>query len=167
MVELYDRQKDKVESTNQPKLYRAAMEGNWKDAKAIFDIDRKAKTRKISNLGMTALHVAASCGQSEFVVEMVKKLSKKQLEGRDTHGCTALQMWGLPKQWWRRTQICLTLGKPITHLLLNGDIPQTTRKWWIISTKLLRTKNLVIPSRVIHLLISLWQSFLRGPMIQL
>nr|XP_027090196.1 uncharacterized protein LOC113711218 [Coffea arabica] len=51
---------------------------------------QRAKTSKFSNPGMTALHVAASCGQSEFVVEMVKKLNKKQLEDRDTHGCTAV-----------------------------------------------------------------------------
>ncbi|XP_027150141.1 uncharacterized protein LOC113750349 [Coffea eugenioides] len=90
VVELYGRQKDEAGSTNHPKLYRAAMEGNWKAAKAIFDNDRKAKTRKISNLGMTALHVAASCGQSKFVVELVKTLSEEQLEDRDTLGCTAL-----------------------------------------------------------------------------
>ncbi|XP_071924955.1 uncharacterized protein [Coffea arabica] len=66
------------------------MKGKWKDAKAIFRRNENAKTTKISNLGMTALHVAASCGQSDFVVQIVKTLTKKQLEATDQVGRTAL-----------------------------------------------------------------------------
>nr|XP_027091156.1 uncharacterized protein LOC113712071 isoform X2 [Coffea arabica]XP_027100940.1 uncharacterized protein LOC113720199 isoform X2 [Coffea arabica] len=85
-----DQQITKADSANIAELYRAAMKGKWKDAKAIFRRNENAKTTKISNLGMTALHVAASCGRSEFVVELVKTLSEQQLEDRDTLGCTAL-----------------------------------------------------------------------------
>ncbi|XP_071924961.1 uncharacterized protein [Coffea arabica] len=73
-----------------PKLYRAAMEGNWEKACRQFDDNQDAKTAKISNLGMTALHVAASCGQSEFVQKLVKDLDNEQLEARDQLGRTAL-----------------------------------------------------------------------------
>ncbi|XP_027091113.1 uncharacterized protein [Coffea arabica] len=71
------------------------MEGNWEVACSEFRSNQNAKTAKISNLGMTALHVAASCGQSEFVQKLVEKLAKKhlaklQLEARDQLGRTAL-----------------------------------------------------------------------------
>ncbi|XP_071924553.1 uncharacterized protein [Coffea arabica] len=79
-----------ADSANHPELYRAAMKGRWKKAKVIFDQDPDAVKRKISNLGMTALHVAASCGRSEFVEQLVKILSREQLEAVDQLGRTAL-----------------------------------------------------------------------------
>ncbi|CDP00879.1 unnamed protein product [Coffea canephora] len=77
-------------TTKLPKLYRAAMEGDWEEARHQFRHNQDAKTAKISNLGMTALHVAASCGQSEFVQKLVKELAEEQLEARDQLGRTAL-----------------------------------------------------------------------------
>nr|XP_027090199.1 pre-mRNA-splicing factor CWC22 homolog [Coffea arabica] len=81
--------------TKLPKLYRAAMEGDWEVAGHQFRHNQDAKTAKISNLGMTALHVAASCGQSEFVQKLVEELAeeqlaKLQLEARDQLGRTVL-----------------------------------------------------------------------------
>ncbi|CDP00877.1 unnamed protein product [Coffea canephora] len=85
-----DQQIAKADTTKLPKLYRAAMEGDWKEACRQFRYNQNAKTAKISNLGMTALHVAASCGQSGFVQKLVGKLDKKQLEAGDQLGRTAL-----------------------------------------------------------------------------
>ena len=83
-------QEAQADSANHPELYRAAMKGRWKKAKVIFDQDPDAVKRKISNLGMTALHVAASCGRSGFVEQLVKILSREQLEAIDQLGRTAL-----------------------------------------------------------------------------
>ncbi|XP_027092053.1 uncharacterized protein [Coffea arabica] len=88
--ELEDQQIAKAVTTKLPELYRAAMEGNWKDACSEFRSNQNAETAKISNLGMTALHVAASCGQSEFVQKLVGRLSEKEVEARDQLGRTAL-----------------------------------------------------------------------------
>ena len=77
-------------TTKLPKLYRAAMEGDWEEARHQFRHNQDAKTAKISNLGMTALHVAASCGRSKFVQKLVKEFAKEQLEAADQLGRTAL-----------------------------------------------------------------------------
>nr|XP_027090197.1 uncharacterized protein LOC113711219 [Coffea arabica] len=84
------QQLDKAVTTKLPELYRAAMEGNWKEARCQFRSNQNAETAKISNLGMTALHVAASCGQSVFVQKLVGELDEEQLEAGDQLGRTAL-----------------------------------------------------------------------------
>ena len=65
-------------------------EGDWKEASCQFRSNQNAKTAKMSNLRMTALHVAASCGRSKFVQKLVKELAKEQLEATDQLGRTAL-----------------------------------------------------------------------------
>ncbi|KAK9267419.1 hypothetical protein L1049_009845 [Liquidambar formosana] len=51
-------------------LYRAALNGDWESACAFFECDPDAKTAMISNCAMTALHVAANVGRSQFVEKL-------------------------------------------------------------------------------------------------
>lgn len=66
------------------------MEGDWEAAKEIFEIDYHARTARLNAEGMTALHVAANCGRSEFVEELVRILSPEELKMKDQVGRNAL-----------------------------------------------------------------------------
>lgn len=66
------------------------MEGDWEAAKEIFDRDYHARTARLNAEGMTALHVAANCGRSEFVEELVRILSPEELKMKDQVGRNAL-----------------------------------------------------------------------------
>ncbi|BBH08215.1 Ankyrin repeat family protein [Prunus dulcis] len=71
-------------------LYRAALKGNWKEAKSFLDRDPDAVKARISNLKMTALHVAACEGHSEFVENIVALMPAAELAQLDDLGYTAL-----------------------------------------------------------------------------
>ncbi|XP_021804961.1 uncharacterized protein LOC110749210 isoform X3 [Prunus avium] len=71
-------------------LYRAALKGNWKEAKSFLDRDPDAVKARISNLKMTALHVAACEGHSEFVENIVALMPAGELAELDDLGYTAL-----------------------------------------------------------------------------
>ncbi|CAI9095086.1 OLC1v1030945C1 [Oldenlandia corymbosa var. corymbosa] len=90
------------------------MRGDWGQARMILQRNENAKIAKISSLGMTALHVAASCGRSSFVVELVKLLTPQQLESRDQLGRTALH------------HVALAASKEAARAMVgkNPDLPQ-------------------------------------------
>ncbi|KAM1587404.1 hypothetical protein ACFX1X_026901 [Malus domestica] len=71
-------------------LYRAAFSGNWEEASKFLDSDPDAAKARISDLSMTALHVAASEGRSEFVEKLVKRVPSDVLEMQDKMGFTPL-----------------------------------------------------------------------------
>ncbi|KAL2534393.1 Ankyrin repeat family protein [Abeliophyllum distichum] len=71
-------------------LHLAAKEGDWETAKRFIDSDNSALTAVISIQGMTALHVAASSSQSEFVENLVELIPAEALDARDERGCNAL-----------------------------------------------------------------------------
>lgn len=64
-------------------LYHAAFRGNWEDARRFLEQDPNAVTARISNLSMTALHVAACEGHSEFVEKLVKLMPRDELAAQD------------------------------------------------------------------------------------
>ncbi|CAA2988007.1 Hypothetical predicted protein [Olea europaea subsp. europaea] len=68
----------------------AAKEGYWVTAKSFIDNDGAALTEVISLQGMTALHVAASSSQSEFVEKLADLMPAAALNAQDKRGCTAL-----------------------------------------------------------------------------
>ncbi|KAI3965210.1 hypothetical protein MKW92_042948 [Papaver armeniacum] len=74
-------------------LYKAARKGDWLLAKKLFQDDPNSVTAKITNLSEMAIHVAATAGRSEFVVELVKIMPLEALEFKETrNGETLLHL---------------------------------------------------------------------------
>ncbi|RWR75694.1 ankyrin repeat-containing protein [Cinnamomum micranthum f. kanehirae] len=64
-------------------LYLAALSGNWESARKFFERDQNAMTAKISISSMTALHVAVSNGQAEFVEKLIELMPSEALAIHD------------------------------------------------------------------------------------
>ncbi|KAK9678192.1 hypothetical protein RND81_11G194600 [Saponaria officinalis] len=75
-------------------LYKAAVDGKWRDAKIYLDQDPLALTAKISIASETALHIAVGTGKRghEFVEKLVKEMSPEDLALTDQHGETAFSI---------------------------------------------------------------------------
>ncbi|KAJ4702451.1 Ankyrin repeat family protein [Melia azedarach] len=72
------------------KLYRAALSGDWKGAKRIYDDCEENIGVEISKNGDTALHIAAAAKRIGFVKELVKRMNENDLRKRNQVGSTAL-----------------------------------------------------------------------------
>ncbi|KAL9246021.1 hypothetical protein vseg_019605 [Gypsophila vaccaria] len=75
-------------------LYKAAVEGKWRDARLYLDQDPEALTAKISIASETALHIAVGTGKQghHFVEKLVKEMSPEDLAITDQHGETAFSV---------------------------------------------------------------------------
>ncbi|KAL7224901.1 hypothetical protein ACSBR1_026222 [Camellia fascicularis] len=74
-------------------LQKAALTGDWKEAKRIIDGDGDALTAKITPDEEIALHVAVATGKSiEFVKNLVDLMPVEALELNDSAGYTALNI---------------------------------------------------------------------------
>uniref|UniRef100_A0A0A0LWY1 Uncharacterized protein n=1 Tax=Cucumis sativus TaxID=3659 RepID=A0A0A0LWY1_CUCSA len=71
-------------------LYQAAIKGDWKTAKSIFDVDSSAITMKITGGVDTPLHIAAAAKHISFVEKLVEKYSLSDLAIKNKNGDTAL-----------------------------------------------------------------------------
>ncbi|TYJ99325.1 ankyrin repeat-containing protein [Cucumis melo var. makuwa] len=71
-------------------LYQAAIKGDWKTAKSIFDVDSSAITMKITDGEDTPLHIAAAARHISFVENLVGKYSSDNLAIKNSNGDTAL-----------------------------------------------------------------------------
>ena len=71
-------------------LYQAALKGDWKIAKSIFDIDSSTITMKITDADETALHIAAAAKHIHFVENLVELTSSADLAAKNEKGNTAL-----------------------------------------------------------------------------
>ncbi|KAG6763431.1 hypothetical protein POTOM_030846 [Populus tomentosa] len=71
-------------------LYKYAHKGDWDATKNYLSQYPNAKKAKIKPYGGTALHVAASAGNLTIVEELVKMMSREELEIQDDEGTTAL-----------------------------------------------------------------------------
>ncbi|KAH9678654.1 ANK REP REGION domain-containing protein [Citrus sinensis] len=77
------------DSLRRLKLYRAALNGDWAVAKDIYDKYKVEIGQEITNLGNTALHVAAQANCIDFVKELLKMMSTEDLAKKNKIGCTA------------------------------------------------------------------------------
>nr|POF10487.1 hypothetical protein CFP56_04712 [Quercus suber] len=77
--------KDFNSNDERGRLYRAAINGDWKSIKDIQKIQRK-----ITKKGETTLHIAAAANQEEFVRNLLKTMIKDNLTTENTVGNTAL-----------------------------------------------------------------------------
>ena len=73
-------------------LYKSLQIGDWNAAKEFLNRDPPAISAKIAVWGKTALHVAAEAGHVHIVEELVKQMSKENLEIKDFEGYTALAL---------------------------------------------------------------------------
>ncbi|GMP36839.1 hypothetical protein CsSME_00008829 [Camellia sinensis var. sinensis] len=74
-------------------LQKAALTGDWEEAKRIIDGDGDALTAKITTDEEIALHVAVATGKSiEFVKNLVDLMPVEALELNDSVGATALNI---------------------------------------------------------------------------
>lgn len=72
-------------------LYKAALGGQWKEARKFIDEDPEALTAKISIASETALHVAVGTRKNvSFVEKLIRKMSPEELALTDQNGETAL-----------------------------------------------------------------------------
>lgn len=65
-------------------------EGKWDDAKQFIRVNSEAKRAKISYRGSTALHIAIFSGHTNIVEELVKIMTKEDLEIKDDDDVTVL-----------------------------------------------------------------------------
>ncbi|CAL9004114.1 unnamed protein product [Prunus brigantina] len=70
-------------------LYRAALKGNWKDAKKIIAEEPSILVASIAQGSYTALHVAAGAGHVHFVEKLVDRMEIVDLRLPDGRGNTA------------------------------------------------------------------------------
>ncbi|KAK7816505.1 ankyrin-1 [Quercus suber] len=77
--------KDFNSNDERGRLYRAALNGDWKSIEDIQKIQRK-----ITKKGETTLHIAAAANQEEFVRNLLKTMIKDNLTTENTVGNTAL-----------------------------------------------------------------------------
>ncbi|XP_074278822.1 uncharacterized protein LOC141602439 [Silene latifolia] len=74
-------------------LYKAAVDGKWREARSFFDQDPEALTAKITIASETALHIAVGTGKgNDFVEKLVKEMSPEDLALTDQHGETAFSV---------------------------------------------------------------------------
>lgn len=71
-------------------LYKAAILGNWERARVIISSKKTAVSEHITQVSETILHVAVGQKDKRFVEELVKSMTKEQLELKDRFGRTAL-----------------------------------------------------------------------------
>ena len=71
-------------------LYKSLQIGDWNAAKEFLDRHPPAISAKITVRDKTALHVAAEAGHVHIVEELVKQMSKENLEIKHFQGFTAL-----------------------------------------------------------------------------
>ena len=71
-------------------LYKSLQIGDWNAAKEFLNRHPPAISAKITVRGNTALHVAAEAGHVHIVEELVKQMSKENLEIKEFEGFTAL-----------------------------------------------------------------------------
>ncbi|KAL9669758.1 hypothetical protein QQ045_007307 [Rhodiola kirilowii] len=71
-------------------LYKAAITGDWERARVIVRSKKTALSEHITQVSETILHVAVGQPKIEFVKELVKSMTKEQLEQKDRFGRTAL-----------------------------------------------------------------------------
>ncbi|XP_054800427.1 uncharacterized protein LOC129304700 isoform X2 [Prosopis cineraria] len=70
-------------------LHKAALKGDWKEAKHILDQDRSLVRAAITKGWATILHVATGANHVHFVEELVKRMLPQDLELQDVNGNTA------------------------------------------------------------------------------
>ncbi|KAK8466043.1 hypothetical protein PHAVU_009G240655 [Phaseolus vulgaris] len=70
-------------------LHKAALKGDWKEAKKILDQDSTLLETAITKGWATVLHVAVGANHERFVEELVKEMSREHLELQDDKGNTA------------------------------------------------------------------------------
>ncbi|KAJ1393089.1 PGG domain [Sesbania bispinosa] len=70
-------------------LHKAALKGDWKEAKKILDRDHKLLSSAITKGWATVLHIAVGANHVHLVEELVKLMTPDQLELQDDKGNTA------------------------------------------------------------------------------
>ena len=88
MLETYTGERDLYLAVCIP-LYGAAMKGDWKTAKGIFEMFPTAVRLTITAGGDTTLHIAAAAKHVHFVEEMVKMMEPEDLELQNKYLNTA------------------------------------------------------------------------------
>ncbi|KAJ8444787.1 hypothetical protein Cgig2_032112 [Carnegiea gigantea] len=72
-------------------LYKAALEGQWNEARKFLDDDPEAFRAKITIASETALHIAVGTGENiDFVEKLIRSMSPEDLALIDQNGETAL-----------------------------------------------------------------------------
>jgi len=70
-------------------LHKAALKGDWKEARKILDQDWELLTSAITKGWATVLHIAVGANHVHFVEELLKLMQPDELELQDFKGNTA------------------------------------------------------------------------------
>ncbi|XP_050281355.1 uncharacterized protein LOC126722236 isoform X2 [Quercus robur] len=104
-------------------LYKALQIGNWNAAKEFLNRHPHAISAKITVRDQTALHVAVEAVHVYVVEELVKQMSKEDLEIKDDEGFTALALAAY-KGKYRMAECMLELNENLISIATNvGSIP--------------------------------------------
>ena len=72
-------------------MYKAALDGQWNEARKFLDDDPEAFRTKITIASETALHIAVGTGENiDFVEKLIRRMSPEDLALIDQNGETAL-----------------------------------------------------------------------------
>ena len=133
-------------------LYKALQIGNWNAAKGFLDSHPNAISAKITVTEKTALHVAAEAGHVHIVEELVKQMSKENLEIKDFKGFTAL-VWACSNGNCRMAECMLGKNKnlisignnneriPLFLALFNGHVRLARYLYWLTPPEILMPEN--------------------------
>uniref|UniRef100_A0A7N0SWN9 PGG domain-containing protein n=1 Tax=Kalanchoe fedtschenkoi TaxID=63787 RepID=A0A7N0SWN9_KALFE len=77
-------------SRSSTQLYKAVIVGDWERAEVIINSQKTALSEHITQVCETILHVSVGQPNTKFVQELVKSMTKEQLEQKDRFGRTAL-----------------------------------------------------------------------------
>ncbi|XP_031278247.1 ankyrin repeat-containing protein ITN1-like [Pistacia vera] len=86
---LLSRENSNLYLNNCVPLYKAALKGDWTNAKKLLEKDPTMLSASITKGQETVLHIAAGAKQTRFVEELIKSMQPEDLTLSDQNGSTA------------------------------------------------------------------------------
>ncbi|CAN6694003.1 unnamed protein product [Malus baccata var. baccata] len=103
-------------------LFRIVMQRKWEAVVRTYKLNKKAHGAKITKSGDTALHVAVSDGQEKHVEELVKQITKEQLQIQNERGNTPLHI----AAWMGNVKLCCCLAEAQPSLVITFNVDNET-----------------------------------------
>ncbi|CAN6561245.1 unnamed protein product [Malus baccata var. baccata] len=103
-------------------LFRIVMQRKWEAVVRTYKLNKKAHGAKITKSGDRALHVAVSDGQEKHVEELVKQITKEQLQIQNERGNTPLHI----AAWMGNVKMCCCLAEAQPSLVITFNVDNET-----------------------------------------
>ena len=133
-------------------LYEALQSDNWNAVKEFMKCHPQAISAKITDDGRTALHVAVAAGHELIVRELVKQMSKENLEIKDNLGLTALALaarsgnYRMAECMLEKNENLVCIGcnigvVPVVDALYNGHLKLARYLYLLTPLEILKPEN--------------------------